>query len=271
MGLRRVKRLILLAALAPAPALGADTGSFSAEYQGFSHGLLVLKMSADLTLTQAGYSGRLAYHTAGMVGWMVHNAIDTVVTGRFDGDLAVPISFYSTGDLRHEPRVVRMHYKDGSPVIDTLTPAVDPEHLPVPPAMTAHTIDTLAAIASLIRQIGDKGTCDGQVTAFDGRRVTELTARTAGEDMLPKTARSIFAGQALRCDFDGNQLAGFMRTENMDTQKRTRHGTAWLAQAVPGGPPVPVKVIFENKVLGQVTLYLTKVSGAPGPVASRGQ
>jgi hypothetical protein len=271
MGLRPVKCLILASALASSPALAAETGSFAAEYEGFSHGLLVIKMSAELTLTQAGYSGRLAYHTAGMVGWMIHNAIDTTVTGRFHGDIAVPISFDSSGDLRHDPRVVRMHYADGSPVIDTLIPAVDPERLPVPPELTAHTVDTLAAIASLIRQIGDKGTCDGQVTAFDGRRVTKLTAHTVGDETLPKTGRSIFAGQALRCDFDGDQLAGFMRNENMDTQKRTRHGIAWLAQAVPGGPPVPVKVNFENKVLGQVTLYLTKVSGAPGPVASRGQ
>jgi hypothetical protein len=269
MSLNWVKVAFLTTALAAPCAQAAETGSFSAEYEGFSHGLLVLKMSTSLTLTPTGYQGRLAYHTAGMVGWMVHNAIDTTVTGSFDGDRAVPISFDSNGDLRHVIHTVRMHFTNGSPVIDTLVPAVDPERDPVPPAMTSHTIDTLAAIASLIRQVGDKGTCDGKVTAFDGRRVTVMTARTVGEEMLPKTGRSSFAGQALRCDFDGDQLAGFVHTETLDAQKRTRHGIAWLAQAVPGGPPVPVKVNFENKVLGQVSLYLTKISGGPGPVASR--
>jgi hypothetical protein len=32
---------------------------------------------------------------------------------------------------------------------------------------------------------------------------------------------------------------------------------------VPGAPPVPVKVIFENRILGHVTLYLTSVTGGP--------
>ena len=271
MYLKEVNRLFFAFMLMAPAARAADTGSFQAEYDGFSHGLLVLKMSASLSLTPGSYAGRLAYHTAGMVGWMVHNNIDTSVTGTFDGDRAVPVSFDSGGDLRHVTHTVHMHFQDGSPVIDTLVPTVDQPRSPVTPQMTAHSIDTLAAIASLIRQVGAKGTCDGSATVFDGRRVSRLTAHTVGDDMLPKTDRSKFAGQALRCDFDGDQLGGFVQSESLAAQQRTRHGTAWLAKAVPGGPPVPVKVIFENKALGQVTLYLTGVSGAPGPVASRVQ
>jgi hypothetical protein len=38
---------------------------------------------------------------------------------------------------------------------------------------------------------------------------------------------------------------------------------------VPGAPPVPVKVIFENKILGEVTLYLTSVTGGPGATVAQ--
>jgi hypothetical protein len=31
---------------------------------------------------------------------------------------------------------------------------------------------------------------------------------------------------------------------------------------VPGAPPVPVRIAFENDLLGQVTLYVTAASGA---------
>jgi hypothetical protein len=270
MGLRYMNTvLVFLAALAALPAKAAETGSFTAEYEGFSHGLLVLKMSTALTLTPTSYTGRLEYHTAGMIGWMVHNTNDTTVTGRLEGDRLIPIRSDSTGDLRHVDRVTRMHYDHGTWVFETLTPPVDQERSAVPPAMTVNTIDTLSAIAMLIHQVGAHGTCDGKVTAFDGRRLTALTARTVGDVMLPKTDRSRFAGQALRCDFDGDQLAGFLKSDPEAQQRRTRHGTAWLAQAVPGAPPVPVRVVFENKIMGQVTLYLTSISGAGGPVASK--
>jgi hypothetical protein len=32
---------------------------------------------------------------------------------------------------------------------------------------------------------------------------------------------------------------------------------------------VPVKVIFENKILGRVTLYLTAVTGGPGTAVAQ--
>ncbi len=255
---------------------GSTTGAWSVQYDGFAHGLLVLKMRANLTFTPSGYAGELAFHTAGMVGWMVHDVDDSQVQGHFvrgdaDGtamDRAAPLSFVSIGNLRGTDRVTRMSYRDGSPVIETLTPNVLLERQPVPPQDTARTIDTLSAIAMLVRQVGDSGRCEGGTTIFDGRRLTALTARTAQPETLASTGRSIFAGPALRCEFEGNQIAGFKKGESEAEQRRTRHGVAWLASVLPHAPPVPVKVIFDNPALGQVTLFLTAASAPPGAVAA---
>ena len=253
-------------------AQGVTTGGWSVQYDGFSHGLLVLKMRASLHFTPSGYDGTLAFHTAGMIGWMVRSVDESEVAGRFvagreaapSPDQAAPSSFVSVGTLRGVDRVTRMTYRDGSPVIGTLTPDVTLERQPVAPSATMHTIDTLSAIAMLVRQVGDTGRCDGGTMIFDGRRLTALTARTTGADALPHVGRSVFAGATLRCDFDGNQIAGFKKDESEAEQRRTRHGTAWLASALAGAPPVPVRVIFDNKILGQVTLYLTAVAPAAG-------
>jgi hypothetical protein len=155
----------------------------------------------------------------------------------------------------------------GNPVVRVLSPPVEQERTPIPVAETAHTIDTLSALALLIREVGQSGTCSGSVTTFDGRRLAQQTAHQSGDEVLPQTDRSIFAGKALRCDFEGRQLGGFVRNEDEDDLRKPRHGTAWLADMVPGAPPVPVKVIFENKILGQVTLYLTAVTGGPANIA----
>ena len=254
---------------------GAATGGWTVDYDGFAHGLLVLKMHATLNLTQSGYEGSLSFHTAGMVGWMVHDTDDSQVEGRFvqaepgdpSADKAQPMSFVSIGNLRGVDRVTRMTYRDGVPVIQTLTPDPKLERSSVPPAATPHTVDNLSAIGELVRKVADTGRCDGTATLFDGRRLTTLSARTLGTQTLAQTNRSIFAGQALRCDFDGNQLYGFKNAESEAEQRATKHGNAWLATVLPHLPAVPVKVIFTNKALGEVTLYLTAARPALGNVA----
>ncbi len=254
---------LLLSLCLPTRLHAADTGSFSAEYTGYSHGLTVLKLSGSLTLTPTGYAAHVAFHTAGFIGFIVHSDNDSEVQGSFQGSQAVPSLFVGSGNLRGTKRATRIEYLDGNPLIKLLTPPSESERTAISPKDTQHTIDTLSAAALLIRTVAATGRCDGTAMTFDGRRLSSLTAHTTGEEVLPHSDRSIFAGGALRCDFDGRQLGGFVTNENEDALRKPRHGTAWLASLLPNAPPVPVRVIFENKILGQVTLYLTALRGAP--------
>ncbi len=255
------KTLLFAAALVPGGASGAGlaslTGSYRVEYTGYSHGFTVLKLAGSLALLQDGYTAHVTFHTAGMAAWMAHVDNDSQVHGAFQGDQAAPALFEGSGNLRGSKRATRITYQDGNPMIEVLTPPVEHERSAVAPAQTRHTIDTLSAVAMLIHEVARTGACEGTATTFDGRRLSTQTVHTTGQEMLPRTDRSIFQGQALRCDFDGRQLGGFVNDENEDTLRKPRHGTAWLAAVLPGAPPVPVRVAFDNKLLGQVTLYLT--------------
>jgi len=248
---------------APAPPVG----TFNVQYDGYAHGLIVLKLKAALTLTPTSYSGRLTYRTAGFVGFMVHNDSDSQVQGRFAGTTARPLLFESTGSLRGVHRETRISFEGDPPEVLALAPPVETERSPVPRPLTAHSIDTLSAITLLVRQVAQTGRCEGEALTFDGRRLTHMTAHTTGKELLAADERGKFNGLTLRCDFDGDQLAGFVKGEDPAALKRTHHGTAWLAPLAPGTPPLPVRVVFTNKVLGEVTLYLTAHSETPGPVA----
>ena len=250
-----------------AHAAASDTGAFNVEYDGYAHGLIALKMSASLNLTPNAYSGRLAYHTAGMIGWMVRNESDSTVAGQFKDGQAAPLRFDSTGNLRGTNRVTHIVYRDGNPVITQITPPPGLERTLVAPADTLHTVDTLSAIAMLVRRVGATGKCDGTAMAFDGHRLTALKAITAGDEILPPSPKTHFSGKTLRCDFEGNQLAGFIKGQDEAKLRTTRHGSAWLAPLIQGAPPVPVRVTFENPILGLVTLYLTNATGTPAAVA----
>jgi hypothetical protein len=256
--LRAAAALLLL----PLKLHAAETGSFSADYTGYSHGLTVLKLTGSLTLTPGAYAAHVSFHTAGFIGFVVHSDNDSDVRGVFEGNQAVPSLFVGAGNLRGTKRRTRIEYKDGNPVVTLLTPPNERERTAVPIAETQHTIDTLSAAALLVRTVATTGHCDGSATTFDGRRLSILTSHTTGQVTLPKTDRSIFAGEALRCDFEGRQTGGFVTNENEDSLRKPRRGTAWLAPILPGAPPVPVRLIFDNKILGEVTLYLTAIHGA---------
>ena len=112
-------------------------------------------------------------------------------------------------------------------------------------------------MASLLHQVASSGHCEGALNTFDGRRLSSIEAHTVGEETLPKTDRSMFEGPALRCDFEGRQIGGFVHDEDAAVLRRPQHGSAWFASLAPGAAPTPVKITFANRVLGATTVYLT--------------
>ena len=249
-----------LAASVPGVASSTPTGGYRVEYAGYTHGFLVLRLSGSLALTPAGYDVRVAFRTAGLAGMVVSVDSESHAVGRFSGGMVQPSLFEASGHLRGAMRVTRIAYAGGNPAVQVLTPPVEHERGVVPLADTRQTIDTLSAAVLLIRQSGEGAPCAGTVRTFDGRRLAVQSAHGAAPDLLGPTARSIFAGRAQRCEIEGRQLAGFVRTENEDELRRPRRGTAWLADMLADAPPVPVRIVFEHRLLGQVTLYLTALT-----------
>ena len=235
-------------------AAGAQTAQM--HYAAYAAGLNVLRLDADFALTPRDYRVHLAYRTAGTVGFVIRAEQDTVVEGSFTGDRPAPRRFYSYGHLRGSPRVTQIDYPKGQPEIRTLTPPNEEEREPVPQADQAGTIDSLSAMARLVRQVNASGRCDGRSRTYDGRRLAELSARTVGPETLEPTGRSSFSGPALRCDFEGRQLAGFKLDADRVKAQQPRRGSAWFAATVPGGPLIPVRMQFETDAIGALTMYL---------------
>ena len=116
-------------------------------------------------------------------------------------------------------------------------------------------------MAQLVRQVGSTGRCEGKVMTFDGRRLAELSARTAGREVLEPNSRSSFSGPALRCDFVGRQLAGFKKDEDRQELAKPKTGSAWFAPLSPGGQPVPVRVSFRTGLFGEAVMYIANDKG----------
>lgn len=244
---------ILLMLCCPA---AARAQAVPAHYAAYSTGLNVLRLDVEFAVNPRDYRVHVVYRTVGTVGMLFHAEQDTVAEGTFVGDRPAPRRFFSYGHMRGRPRVTQIDYPRGQPEVRTLTPPNDEEREPVAPADQAGTVDTLSAMAQLVRQVNASGRCEGRSRTYDGRRLAELSARTAGQETLEPTGRSSFAGAALRCDFEGRQLAGFRLDADRTTAQHPRRGSAWFAAARPGGPLIPVRMQFETDMIGSVTMYL---------------
>jgi hypothetical protein len=237
-----------------APAASAT----QAYYEVYAAGVNVIVLDTEFSVEPTKYVIHLNFHTVGAFSLVMRSRQHTVVEGQFVGDRPMPLRFFSTGMLRGNPRVTQLDYHDGQPVIRQLVPPSETERELVAPADQANTVDTLSAMAELVRQVNTTGRCEGRLSTFDGRRLIVLEARTSGLQVLEPTGRSSFAGQALRCDFIGRQLGGFKLDEDRERLQRPQQGTAWFAAVTPDGPKIPVRVVFRTRWFGDATMYLTK-------------
>ncbi len=178
--------------------------------------------------------------------------------------------FFGFGVWGGRPRQTLIDYDHGIPEIKVLKPPRGTEREPVPAALRAHTMDTLSALAQLMRRVEADGRCETSVRTYDGRRVLEVTAHTGAREELAASGRSMFHGQALRCDFEGREIAGFKLGEDDPEHRRPLHGSVCLAPVLHDAPPLPVRIAFQTRWFGWATLYLTSATDEAAEVASAG-
>jgi len=254
---------ILALTATPAAALAQAPSATRVSYATYAAGMHVADVSAGIGLSAKDYQLTLSYQTTGLAGVFVRGQQDDVVSGGWNGTVPRPNRFIGTGRWRGEDRVARIDYDRGTPVVRELKPSNDEEREPVPLALQQNTIDGVSALAQLVRTVEKTGRCDGTIRTYDGRRAVEIRAMTGGYDMLDQTSRSVFAGRALRCNFTGRLVAGFKIDDDREKAARPLTGSAWLAPLQNGQAPLPVRITFQTRWMGDMTMYLTGFGDSP--------
>ncbi len=244
------------------PALSQPPTVTQLSYGVYAAGLNVLRLDAKVALARDEYRVDAKFRTAGMFGALFPVEIDSLAEGGWDGLLPLPRRYASGGLSRGKVRRTAIDFQAGQPIVRELVPQDDDELMPVPPGQERDGIDTISAMAFLVRSVTATGGCDGRARLFDGRRVIDITARTVGRETLQREDRSIFRGSAIRCDFEGRQIAGYVKSENDAERMRVHVSQAWLAEVTPGQPVLPVRIVFETKFFGFATAYLTAAKPA---------
>ena len=260
----------ILFLLAPAAAFAQAPVSMHARYETYAAGVHVADVETGFDFSPRAYRMSLAYRTTGMVALLFGGHQFDTVLGSWNGGQPAPARFLGQGAWRGVDWVADIEYRQSKPFVRQLIPAITDEREPVPDSLQTNSIDTLSALAMLIRSVATTGRCETAVRTFDGRRALEIEAHTAGNEHLASSPRSTFHGSALRCDFSGRMLAGFKFDGDRMRDGKPMHGSAWLAAVVPGGPMLPVRMAFETRWFGDAVMYLTEIGQGSDLHAARG-
>src|SRR6185312_1074283 len=259
---------LLLIGLGLLAATPARSQAVRLEYDIYAAGMDVAAVEASVAIGPLAYRVDLSCRTQGVANLLFGGHQTDRAEGIWHGTKAQPREFSSDGLWHGEPHRVHIGYDHGQPIVRSLIPSLDEEREAVPPDLRANTIDTLSAMAELIRAVAQSGQCEDTVRTFDGRRANAVTAHTAGREILPPSGRTSFAGPALRCDFEGRMLAGFRLDANRQAAGRPVHGSAWLAKVAPDQPDMPVRLRFETRWFGWATMYLNRAATLSEPIVA---
>lgn len=249
-----MRRLLALLLLLP---LAAPAQSLRATYEVHAAGMVVLELEARFELGLDGYGVETRLRTRGLAAAIVPGQQVSRVEGGWNGVAALPARYLSEGVWRGSQRRIALDWQDREPRVLDLTPPETAEREPVPGHLTRGTTDVLSALATLVRRVGAERHCDLGAQVFDGRRVSEYAARSEGWEQVPRW-RGSWSGPALRCGFEGRQLAGFRRDQDRAEAAATQRGTAWIAAPYAGAPAIPVRLDIPTRWFGTATAVLLR-------------
>lgn len=237
-------------------------------YAGYVAGLKVFTFQVAADLGGDSYRMQTTYRTSGVLGTFVSGDLHSMAAGSWRAAGPAPLQYQSWGTWRGDPRAALIDYLNGQPEVRKLLPPIEGEREPVPRADQANTIDMLSGFAQLARQMNANGRCEANTRLFDGRRLVAVAVTHVGPEILAADSASMFTGQAVRCDIDSRQIAGFSFDNGRDPAATQTHGSLWFARPMPGAPVVPVRMSLQLQLFGRATMYLATATLDHGPMAA---
>jgi hypothetical protein len=259
-----IRSLITLALLIPCTAQAQAVADTTVNYGMYVLGVRMALGEVHLAYDPSGYRIDLRMRTTGAAKMFYDGFQDSAVSGTWQSGGPLPAVLNSTGTWNGDPHKLVISFATGAPVVTTLIPPDRKKREPIPPEKLRDAIDIPSAIVALLRQVATAGSCERSSRTFDGRRLSQVSAHDAGDEVLKPDERSSFSGPTKRCRLDIRQISGFEKGDDPVDATRTRHATVWLARVTPDGPMVPVRIDMEARYVGEAQLFLSRAEKPPG-------
>jgi hypothetical protein len=252
--------------LREAYATALEPSRVNLTYEVYSGGFHLLTVGLDLALADDRYDVTTRLQTAGFLSWFISWSQVSASEGTIGKDAMAPQRHRSEALVRGRQRSVEIDYENGviSAVRVNPLPADDEARDEVPVALQREAVDPMSAILGAVRQLSAGGSCDGRLAVFDGRRRYDLVLTDRGRREMPETRYSIFAGEAVQCDFAYEPIAGHMRrrADPENANKRAVQSGRVYAAVATGTLVMPVRVEIDGD-WGITVAHLREVRRVP--------
>lgn len=214
-------------------------------------------LDVAVKLSDATYRIDLKAHTTGVADFLFDWALIAEADGRLADGGVRPDHYLSDVLQRGRKRDVTLRFaSDGAITAAIEPPPESDDREPVTPEQRRGAIDPASAVLAVLRALAAVDDCHWTVPVFDGRRRYDLELLDGGHETLTPGDHGRYGGEATRCDFRFKPIAGYQKTGSRRqgaNEERTYRG--WVAPALPGFPPIPVR-IEANGVFGFIVVEL---------------
>ncbi len=249
-----VSAITIAAGLAAVPAYAAEEaekGPVRLDYSVYFGGFNVVAMSADVDMEKRGYEVTTHIKTVGMASWISSWRSVGFTEGAILGSTLSPRRYRIDAENRGKNRIISMEFGAGGDVTTLFlvpTPTDDNGRDAVPPEKMKGSSDPMTALLSVSHKVSAEKSCAGRVPVFDGRRRYDVVVEDRGTENLAPNDHNSFSGDAVRCDFHVERIAGYdQRVTDEDAKKqRFRTGRAWFAEILPGRAAIPVRIEIDG-------------------------
>ena len=235
-------------------------------YEIYLGGLHVGSLEVRIDRSATDYQLELDGRARGLVEWVTGFSGRLIASGDATASWALtPRSYSERVSFRGNARKVDVGFGGGGVAAVTADPPPENDDRdPVPANLLQGALDPLTGLIGAAQRAAAIGRCEETIPLFDGRRRLDLTFIDDGIERLKPTGTARFEGEARRCKFKVAVLAGAKKASGNwnRPEDRGRIHTAWIAEAKPGGPVVPVRIEAEG-AYGWLVVHLHTVTEVP--------
>jgi hypothetical protein len=253
--------LALLVAGVPDVRAGPAPRTMDLTYQVYAGGLLVADSDFSLRFLSGRFDARFTIEPRGIPALLKKFRLQSQSDGLMTWHRFEPSRFrteYWKKDRRH--RWVQIDYGDDpTPEIEAVPAPKKDKRAEVPETLRSGALDPISAALVLSDRVGRAGRCDAALDIFDGRRFFRVGLEHLGSVAIKSSSGGTYGGPALKCRVRIEKVTGFSKKE-LKKGRYPETMTMLLAQVVPGGPWLPVRLEADHE-LGRMVMNLVSVEG----------
>jgi hypothetical protein len=184
------------------------------DYGVWAGGFQALDVALDITVNKNAYQATMTARPTGFLGKLLPWAGDYHTEGVVRNGVLIPTFHERMSAWRDDRSYLRIFFSKGRvsrvDEIETVAGKKQTVPRPQPPGMTDGTVDIMTAIVGMQLQATEKGNCNYQAVAFDGKRRFRIGFKDLGVETLPVSQRNVFSNVPARaCELELTALMGF--------------------------------------------------------------